>query len=190
MLSSESESVSSLDLFSDSDPVSTINQLSTSKPNLTFPSNSHFDPFTEKESIIEKGRSLALHKNLFSEESLKESEVLDKLKVEKEEIFSSKEKSGSMPPLSFSKDKSSQTSMDIKKTFFKDHKIDVKDLEVLKTPLRVWEEKELENLTEEEFIILWEEFRTKSHANRGWTQIELIQRFPEFISWLKKMSPR
>jgi len=36
----------------------------------------------------------------------------------------------------------------------------------------------------EDFDRLWLEFKSESEARRGWLQIELIKRFPEFLEWL------
>jgi hypothetical protein len=46
-------------------------------------------------------------------------------------------------------------------------------------------ERELELLPEETFRELWESFRTRSPAMKGWVRIETIGRFPEFIKWLR-----
>jgi hypothetical protein len=46
-------------------------------------------------------------------------------------------------------------------------------------------EAELEAMEEDGFMELWEAFRTVSRARRGWAQVELVSRFPEFVAWLK-----
>ncbi|UQZ90542.1 hypothetical protein C4J81_15530 [Deltaproteobacteria bacterium Smac51] len=34
------------------------------------------------------------------------------------------------------------------------------------------------------FSNLWGAYTSESHARRGWLQIEIIERFPEFIKWV------
>jgi hypothetical protein len=46
-------------------------------------------------------------------------------------------------------------------------------------------ESELELMPEANFLELWESFRTRSQARRGWVRMETIGRFPEFLKWLK-----
>jgi transcriptional regulator with XRE-family HTH domain len=44
----------------------------------------------------------------------------------------------------------------------------------------------LSSLTFDEFDDLWDVYRKATEANRGWVQIELLKRFPEFLDWIKK----
>jgi transcriptional regulator with XRE-family HTH domain len=44
------------------------------------------------------------------------------------------------------------------------------------------------SLSFSEFDQLWNEYRLSSDAHRGWVQIEIMKRFPEFTEWLKKQS--
>lgn len=37
----------------------------------------------------------------------------------------------------------------------------------------------------DDFDLLWSQFKSESEARRGWLQIELIKRFPEFLEWLE-----
>lgn len=37
-----------------------------------------------------------------------------------------------------------------------------------------------------EFETLWDEYRSEQEARRGWLQVEVIKRFPEFIEWLEQ----
>ena len=36
-----------------------------------------------------------------------------------------------------------------------------------------------------DFEDLWDEYRQEREARRGWLQVEVIKRFPEFLEWLK-----
>ncbi|UQZ88809.1 hypothetical protein C4J81_06170 [Deltaproteobacteria bacterium Smac51] len=36
------------------------------------------------------------------------------------------------------------------------------------------------------FKKLWDEFRSSTRSKQGWTQIELVERFPEFVRWLEQ----
>ncbi|UQZ90541.1 hypothetical protein C4J81_15525 [Deltaproteobacteria bacterium Smac51] len=36
------------------------------------------------------------------------------------------------------------------------------------------------------FNKLWDEFRSSTRSKQGWTQIELVERFPEFVRWLEQ----
>lgn len=40
----------------------------------------------------------------------------------------------------------------------------------------------------DDFDRLWNQFKSESEAQRGWLQIELIKRFPEFLEWLESRS--
>lgn len=40
------------------------------------------------------------------------------------------------------------------------------------------------DLTPDEFEALWDEFREEKEARRGWLQVEVIKRFPEFVEWV------
>ncbi|UQZ88533.1 hypothetical protein C4J81_04655 [Deltaproteobacteria bacterium Smac51] len=42
------------------------------------------------------------------------------------------------------------------------------------------------NLTGIAFDNLWKEFRQESESRRGWTQIEIVKRFPEFMAWVRE----
>lgn len=37
----------------------------------------------------------------------------------------------------------------------------------------------------DDFDRLWNQFKSESEARRGWLQIEIIKRFPEFLEWLE-----
>jgi len=41
------------------------------------------------------------------------------------------------------------------------------------------------DLTLAEFEELWDRFRSEKEWRRGWLQVEIINRFPEFLEWLK-----
>jgi len=49
--------------------------------------------------------------------------------------------------------------------------------------------KDYESLGGPEFDKIWDEFRMESTAKRGWVQIEILKRFPEFAEWLES-NPR
>ncbi|UQZ87762.1 hypothetical protein C4J81_00425 [Deltaproteobacteria bacterium Smac51] len=57
-----------------------------------------------------------------------------------------------------------------------------------KTDLRAYNDDMtgLPDLALDDFERLWDEFRQESVARRGWLQIELMKKFPEFLLWLKK----
>lgn len=48
------------------------------------------------------------------------------------------------------------------------------------------EDLDVEDLDPDEFWSLFNEFMRERPARRGWMQIELPRRFPEFDDWLKK----
>ncbi|UQZ88301.1 hypothetical protein C4J81_03400 [Deltaproteobacteria bacterium Smac51] len=35
------------------------------------------------------------------------------------------------------------------------------------------------------FDDLWQEYRSSTKANQGWSQVEIVKRFPEFIEWIE-----
>jgi transcriptional regulator with XRE-family HTH domain len=39
------------------------------------------------------------------------------------------------------------------------------------------------------FDDLWEEYKNCSEAVKGWIQVEIIKRFPEFVEWARKKDP-
>ena len=42
------------------------------------------------------------------------------------------------------------------------------------------------NLGSVDFKSLWDEYWSEQEARRGWLQVEVIKRFPEFIEWLEQ----